>query len=92
MLGKSSMTSNQTMDSRIFIYEVEGLSQNDQTSQAVSPIRNSSALLFPVPHSRMNSFMQRMNRLGGKIVAIHSSWDTAVGSGPTDAESSDSAD
>ena len=72
------MTSDQTMDSRIFIYEVEGLNENDQTTQAVYPIRNSSTLLFPVPHSRMSAFMQRMNRLGGKIVAIHSSWETAV--------------
>ena len=80
MLGNSSMTADQTMDSRIFIYEVQGLSQNDQTAQSVSPIRSSSTSLFPVPHSRMSAFMQRMNRLGGKIVAIHGSWETAMSS------------
>ena len=82
MLGKSSIASDQTMDSRIFIYEVEGLSPKIRTSQSVMSIRNSSVLLFPVPYSQMSAFTRRMHYLGGKIVAIHSSWETAVKSTP----------
>lgn len=62
----------------MFVYEISGLNQNDQTVQSVSPIRSSSTVLFPVPFKRMSAFMQRINRLGGTIVAIHSSWETAM--------------
>lgn len=90
MMGQSVIASDSTMDSRMYIYEVEGLSQNDQTCQAASPIRNSGSLLFSVPHSRMSAFMQRMNCLGGKIIAIHSSWDAAMTSEPAASHESDS--
>lgn len=78
MMGQSVVTSDSTLDNRMFIYEVEGLHQNDQTYLSVSPIRESGGRLFSVPHSRMSAFMQRMNRLGGKIVAIHDSWEAAI--------------
>jgi phycocyanin-associated, rod len=63
MLGQSA-------SNRIFVYEVEGLRQSDQTDNNCYPVRSSSTVLFQVPYDRMNSEMQRITRLGGKIVNI----------------------
>ncbi|WP_242060160.1 phycobilisome linker polypeptide [Oscillatoria sp. FACHB-1407] len=57
-------------DNRIFVYEVEGLRQNDQTQNQSYPVRNSSTILLQVPYRRMNEEMRRITRLGGKIVNI----------------------
>lgn len=64
MLGQAAS------DNRIFVYEVEGLRQNDQTENHSYPVRNSSTIQFQVPYSRMNHEMRRITRLGGKIVNI----------------------
>jgi hypothetical protein len=66
MLGVSSPTS----DNRVFVYEVEGLRQNDQTENNKYPVRNSSTILIQVPYTRMNDEMRRISRLGGRIVGI----------------------
>ena len=72
MLGNSALTraSSATSDNRIFVYEVEGLHQNEQTDNNSYPVRNSSSILMQVPYSRMNQEMRRITRLGGKIVNI----------------------
>ncbi|WP_414577650.1 phycobilisome linker polypeptide [Anabaena sp. CCY 9402-a] len=62
--------STSTSDNRVFLYEVEGLKQNDQTENNKYPVRNSSTILVQVPYSRMNDEMRRITRLGGKIVGI----------------------
>ncbi|MBD2360747.1 phycobilisome linker polypeptide [Anabaena sp. UHCC 0399] len=62
--------STSTSDNRVFLYEVEGLKQNDQTENNKYPVRNSSTILLQVPYSRMNDEMRRITRLGGKIVGI----------------------
>ncbi|NJP10882.1 MAG: phycobilisome linker polypeptide [Leptolyngbyaceae cyanobacterium RU_5_1] len=74
MLGQSALTraSSSSLDSRIFVYEVEGLRQNDQTSNNSYPVRNSSNILIQVPYNRMNDEMRRITRLGGRIVGIRS--------------------
>lgn len=74
MLGQSSLmrTSVSTSENRMFVYEVEGLRQNEQTGNQSYPVRNSSTILVQVPYSRMNAEMRRITRLGGKIVAIRS--------------------
>lgn len=64
------IASSSVSDSRVFIYEVEGLRQNDQTENNSYPVRNSSTILIQVPYSRMNDEMRRITRLGGKIVDI----------------------
>lgn len=64
MLGQSAS------DSQVFVYEVEGLRQNEQTANQSYPVRNSSTILIQVPYSRMNNEMRRITRLGGKIVNI----------------------
>lgn len=63
MLGQSA--------SRIFVYEVTGLRQNDQTDNTSYSVRNSGVTTMQVPYSRMNSEMLRITRLGGKIVNIY---------------------
>lgn len=55
---------------RYFQYEVEGLRQSDATDNADFTIRSSATTLIRVPYSRMNEEMQRINRMGGRIVNI----------------------
>lgn len=57
-------------DNRMFVYEVEGLRQNEQTMNQSYSIRKSSTIQFQVPYSRMNEEMRRISRMGGKIVSI----------------------
>jgi phycocyanin-associated, rod len=70
MLGRSVLASNTVANDRVFVYEVEGLRQNDQTGQDSHSIRSSGTSLVQVPFNRMNEFMQRITRVGAKIVAI----------------------
>ena len=63
-------SSNTQYKSRLFIYEVEGLSQNGNSSDAKAPIRSSGTTLITVPYSRMNQEMRRINSLGGKVINI----------------------
>lgn len=73
MLGQSSISrkSSATSDNRIFVYEVTGLQQNEVTNQCDHQIRTSSNTFMQVPLDRMNETMQRITKLGGKIVSIH---------------------
>ena len=59
-------SSNTAYNNRLFIYEVEGLSQNSVDSK----IRQSGSVFITVPYSRMNQEMRRINSLGGKVVNI----------------------
>jgi phycocyanin-associated, rod len=59
-----------TTSSRCFRYEVVGLRQSEETDKTNYPIRSSATVFFTVPENRMNKEMQRITRLGGKIVSI----------------------
>jgi len=61
---------NTSAGSRMFRYEVVGLRQNGETDKRDYPIRNSGSTFITVPYTRMNEIMQRITRLGGKIVSI----------------------
>lgn len=65
--GKAS---NTIYGNRLFVYEVEGLRQNLETDKADYPIRKSGSAYITVPYGRMNQEMQRITRLGGRIVSI----------------------
>lgn len=79
MLGQPRIrASTSTSDNRVFVYEVEGLRQNEQTEKNSYPVRNSSTILVQVPYSRMNDEMRRITRLGGKIVGIRPLSETAT--------------
>lgn len=62
---------NTEFGNRMFVYEVVGLRQNEQTDQMNYPIRKSGSVYITVPYSRMSQEMQRITRMGGKIVSIH---------------------
>jgi ferredoxin--NADP+ reductase len=55
---------------RMFVYEVVGLRQNEETDKTDYAIRRSGSIFITVPYSRMNQEMQRITRMGGKIVSI----------------------
>jgi len=56
--------------SRSFRYKVVGLRQSEETEKVGYPIRSSASVFITVPENRMNQEMQRITRLGGKIVSI----------------------
>lgn len=68
---------------RVFIFEVEGLRQGENTDKLNFPIRRSGVVYVTVPYERMNQEMRRITRLGGKIVNIRPAGEpqpeTAVG-------------
>ena len=61
---------NTESGSRVFLYEVVGLRQNEQTDKMSYPIRQSGNVFIRVPYNRMNQEMRRLSRMGGKIVNI----------------------
>ena len=67
--------SSSSANNRVFVYEVTGLRQNEQTTNRSYPVRNSSSTFIQVPYNRMNDEMRRITRLGGTIVGIHSPED-----------------
>lgn len=72
---------NTEYGSRLFIYEVEGLRQSKETDSMGYPIRRSGNVFITVPYSRMNQEMQRITRLGGRIVSIRPDDGSSVGNG-----------
>jgi phycocyanin-associated rod protein len=71
MLGTSiSGSSFSPSKNRVFVYEVTGLRQSGENEQNNYPFRNSGSVFVQVPYNRMNEEMQRINRMGGKIVNI----------------------
>ena len=61
---------NTQAGSRVFVYEVVGLRQNETTDKMGYPIRQSGSVFIRVPYTRMNQEMRRITRMGGKIVNI----------------------
>ncbi|WP_071455761.1 ferredoxin--NADP reductase [Gloeomargarita lithophora] len=54
----------------MFIFEVVGLRQSPATDNFNYAIRQSGRIWFQVPYQRMNQEMQRIQRLGGRIVSM----------------------
>lgn len=72
MLGQSALVGARSgaVSNRVFVYEVEGLHQSDQTDLNRYPVRQSGTVQFKVPYARMNEELRRINRLGARIVSI----------------------
>lgn len=68
--GAVEGAANTESGSRVFVYEVVGLRQSEETDQTNYQIRNSGSVFIRVPYSRMNQEMRRITRLGGRIVSI----------------------
>ncbi|MBD2020097.1 phycobilisome linker polypeptide [Leptolyngbya sp. FACHB-36] len=56
--------------SRVFRYEIVGLRQNEENDKNNYSIRQSGSVFITVPYARMSEEMQRITRLGGKIIKI----------------------
>jgi len=61
---------NTVSGSRVFLYEVVGLRQSEETERMNYPIRQSGSVFIRVPYNRMSQEMRRITRIGGKIVSI----------------------
>lgn len=72
MFGQTALGSSRLSDAanRMFRFEVEGMRQTYENDQLSYPIRKSGSFMITVPYNRMNEEMQRINRMGGKIVSI----------------------
>lgn len=68
--GTVEGAANTESGSRVFVYEVVGLRQNEETDPTNYQIRTSGSVFIRVPYNRMNQEMRRITRLGGKIVSI----------------------
>ncbi|MEC4892881.1 MAG: phycobilisome linker polypeptide [Oscillatoria sp. PMC 1051.18] len=90
MYSASTLTGsakNTEFQSRLFVYEVVGLRQSEQTDNLNYQIRRSGSVFITVPYNRMNEEMRRITRLGGKIVSIKPlSADSPVANEVTQAE------
>ncbi len=85
-LSAADGAANTVAGSRVFIYEVVGLRQGEETDKTNYPIRQSGSTFVRVPYNRMNQEMRRIARLGGKIVGIQPlNDDNAVDSKTTSA-------
>jgi ferredoxin--NADP+ reductase len=70
MYNSTAGSSSTSYGTRAYIYEVVGLRQNSATDSMGNPIRNSGTVSITVPYNRMQQEMQRISRMGGKIVSI----------------------
>lgn len=66
-VGVGGISSNA---SRVYRYEVVGLHQNQENDKNNYEIRRSGSVFVTVPYNRMNEEMQRITRMGGKIINI----------------------
>ena len=78
MLGQSALvgSASNPSASRVFLYEVTGLRQNDANDKNNYPVRRSGSTFIRVPYARMNEEMQRITRMGGTIVNITSATES----------------
>ena len=70
MLGQYATSQASGVDSRIFVYEVTGLAQNEVTASQQFPIRSSDSQFIQVPFHRMNEVMRQVTMMGGNIASI----------------------
>ena len=72
MYNSSSTDSsvNSSANSRLYVYEVEGLGQGGQASDMSAPLRRSGTTTITVPYGRMQQETKRILQLGGNIVSI----------------------
>ena len=94
MLGKSVINgrSSSTSNSRVFVYEVMGLKQNEANDSNDYSIRSSSSVFVTVPYNRMNEEMQRIGKMGGNIVNIQSLADFKQAEAEAEAEAQEEVD
>lgn len=73
MFGQNTSIGSATLSNssnRMFRVEVEGMGQNVDPDSISYRIRSTRKTYLSVPYSRMSEQMQRINRMGGKIISI----------------------
>jgi sulfite reductase alpha subunit-like flavoprotein len=72
MFGQTGLGSGRLSgaENRMFRYEVEGMRQTYESDKLSYPIRSSGSFFVTVSYNRMNEEMQRIHRMGGRIVSI----------------------
>ena len=72
MLGSAVLggSSSSPSKSRVFVYEVTGLKQNETNDNNNYQFRSSSSVFVRVTYNRMNEEMRRIGKMGGTIVNI----------------------
>ena len=63
-------SANTEFGSRMYVIEVTGFGKGSNSGVATSAVRRSGTTFIRVPYNRMNQEVQRISRLGGKIVNI----------------------
>jgi ferredoxin--NADP+ reductase len=66
----SGNTSSSLANSRLFVYEIVGLRDNQSVDASTEKVRTSGSKFITVPYQRMSQEMRRIARLGGKILSI----------------------
>ncbi len=61
---------NTEFGSRMYVIEVTGFGQGANSGVTIPSVRRSGTTFVRVPYNRMNQEVQRISRLGGKIVSI----------------------
>ena len=88
MYNQGAVGDAATSGGRVFVYEVLGLRQSEESDKANYPIRKSGSVFVRVPYNRMNQEMRRITRLGGKIVNIQTLSDFEQANGTSISASS----
>ena len=83
--SSSTLTS---ANSRLYVYEVEGLGQNGQASDMDAPVRRSGTVSIVVPYARMQQETKRIMKMGGTIVSIRPANEAATASASESSNSS----
>jgi len=78
--SSTGSSANSSAQSRLYVYEVEGLGQAGQASSMNAPLRRSGTISITVPYSRMQQETKRIMQLGGNIVSIKPVGEAATAS------------
>ena len=78
--SSTGSSANSSANSRLYIYEVEGLGQSGQASNMSAPLRRSGTQTITVPYSRMQQEAKRIMQLGGTIVSVRPASESASAS------------
>ncbi|MGF1478783.1 MAG: phycobilisome linker polypeptide [Cyanophyceae cyanobacterium] len=72
MFGQTTQGSGNVsdLDNRMYRIEVEGMGQNTNPNRVSYRIRSTGKTYITVSYDRMSEQMQRINRMGGKILSI----------------------
>jgi ferredoxin--NADP+ reductase len=66
----ASIAADPVSENRVFLYEVVGLWPILNNNLIHSPIHRDGSVWLTIPYSQMGETMQRINRMGARIISI----------------------